>query len=87
MSPKEEEQLLQRFASIVGELLNERRVLSEAQHKIHHDFIQTLVDKERRIQARKERVLTNFLGIAAVATAFSFVGAIGVWVRSLLLKG
>lgn len=86
MNQQEKDELVKSFADVIDEKLTERRSLSESEHKIHHDFVQTLVDKEKRISDRKERVLTQFIGWATIASAIAIVTSLGVWIRTLITK-
>ncbi len=66
--------------------LDSRRSLSEQLHRTHHDFVQTLLEKEKRKQELIENAKAQVVGWLSIGTILAIIGGIGVWLRDHLLK-
>lgn len=65
----------------IHEALDERDSIDRETHHVHHEFIEELIEKYKKREARREKMLQSFLGTLATA----LVGAL-VWVGNLILE-
>lgn len=83
LTEPEENRLVERFA----QQLDKRRNVSESVHKQHHDFVQMLIDKEKRKQELHEKVKAQVAGWGIISVILAVVTGIGFWFRDWITKG
>jgi len=72
----------QDLKQILNEWADERRSVSETKHKVHHDFVETLIIKAERNEKRIEKFKTSAIGALGVG----FVSFL-LWLGNLMIKG
>ncbi len=76
LSEEDKTELIEAF----GKTLDARRNIADKDHKIHHDFVETLIVKERRKQERIESVKTQVAGWGTILAIGSFAAGIGKYI-------
>jgi hypothetical protein len=82
LTDKDKEDLIEAF----GKTLDSRRAIGEEIHRMHHDFVQTMLVKEKRKQELIENVKAQVAGWGTLATILAFITGIGMWLKDHLFK-
>ena len=73
LSDEDKTELIEAF----GRTLDARRNIADKDHKIHHDFVATMIEKEKRKTERIESVKTQVAGWGTILAIGSFAAGIG----------
>ena len=82
LSDEDKTELIEAF----GRTLDARRNIADKDHKVHHDFVQTMIEKEKRKAERIEAVKTQVAGWATILAIGGFVLGMGRYVVEWLSK-
>ena len=71
------------LASVLREVLNEKRAIDDETHREHHEFIKAFIARQKQSEETKEKIKANVYGWGIIVA----LGGIGSAVYHWFIKG